>query len=57
MSIFGDIHQLSDGLELVNKLTKATERLVAICTELNDNVEKLTAAIEKQTNQKVKTKM
>lgn len=56
MGLFTDLHQLSDGLELVNKLTKATEQLVAICTQLNDNVEKLTAAIERQNNQKSKAK-
>jgi predicted O-linked N-acetylglucosamine transferase (SPINDLY family) len=48
MSLFGDIHQLKDGLKLVEQLTIATERLVDVCSKLNDNVERLVVAIEQQ---------
>lgn len=45
MSMFGDLHQLSAGLEQVKALSAATEELTGVCIMLNANIEKLIAAL------------
>lgn len=46
MSIFGDVHNLTEGLKVVDRLTNATVELTRSCQELNANIVKLTAVLE-----------
>lgn len=45
MSIFGDVHSLTEGLKVVSELRKSTDKLTKTSQELNENVVKLTATL------------
>lgn len=56
MSLFDDFHQLSKGLELIEKLTKTTQDLVLQCEKLNDNIGQLILVLEQQNKKQTKSK-
>lgn len=56
MGLFGDFHQLSDGLKLIEKLTETTQNLVHECEKLNSNIERLIFTLEQQNKKQAKNK-